>query len=59
MEDAVAMQAGLHFFIYNWILILIALVGWMDSDDYQGMEVEVVKFYKGACYQNLWWVRDS
>ena len=31
---------------------------WMEPYDYQGMEVEEVKFCKGAHYQNLFWVRE-
>ena len=30
------------------LLILIALVAWMEPDDYQGMDVEAVKVCKGA-----------
>ena len=58
-EDAVAVQAGLPPFTYKWLLILIVLVGWMEPDDYQGMEVDVVNVCKGACYQNLWWVKET
>ena len=54
-----AVQAGLHPFTYSWLLILIALMSWMEPDDYQGMEVDAVKVCKGARYQNLWWVKED
>ena len=54
VEDVVAVQAGERSFTYSWLLILITLVAWMELDDYQGKEVEAIKFCKGACYQNLW-----
>ena len=33
-------------------------MAWMESVDYQGMEVEAVKVCKGARYQNIWWVKE-
>ena len=57
-EDAVAVQDGEHPFMYSWLLIIIALVAWMEPMDYQGMEVEAVKVCKGTRYQNLWWVKE-
>ena len=57
-EDMVAMQAGERLFTYNWLLILIALVAWMEPVDYQGMDVEAVKVCKGARYENMWWVEE-
>ena len=53
VEDTVEFQVGECSFTYSWLLILIALVAWMEPDDYQGMEVEAVKVCKGARYQNL------
>ena len=53
MEDAVAIQEGEQPFTYNQLLILIALMAWMDPDDYQGMKVDIVKVCKGALYKNL------
>ena len=47
-------QEGKRPFTYSWILILIALVGWMEPKFYQGMEVEKFITCKGARYQNLW-----
>ena len=58
VEDVMAVQAGEQSFTYSWLLILITLMAWMEPDDFQGMEVEAVKFSKGARYQNLWWVRE-
>ena len=57
-EDMVTVQEEERQFTYSWMLILIALVTWMDPVDYQGMEVEVVKVCKGAHYQNIWWVKE-
>ena len=34
MEDAVAAQANEQPFSYNWLLILISLVAWMEPEDY-------------------------
>ena len=52
-KDVVAVQYGERPFTYSWLLILIMLVAWMESIDYQGMEVEVVKVCKGTRYKNL------
>ena len=57
-EDAVAVQAEERPFTYSWLLILIALVAWMELEDCQRMMVEVVEVCKGAQYQNLWWVEE-
>ena len=57
-EDALVVQAGERSFTYKWLLILFALVAWMELEDYQRMEVEAVKVCKGARYQNLWWVEE-
>ena len=57
LEDALAAQTGWPF-SYSWILILIALVAWMEPKDYQPMTVEEVKVCHGAHYQNLWWVEE-
>ena len=59
MEDAEAAQEGAISFTYSWLLILIALVDWMEPEDYQGMDVKAVEICKGARYQNLWWVKDA
>ena len=48
MEDAVTSQAGERPFSYSWLLILIALVAWMEPKYYQPMSIEVVKVCKGA-----------
>ena len=48
VEDVVAVEAGEQSFTYSWLLILIALMAWMELDDYQGMEVEAIKVCKGA-----------
>ena len=47
-DDALAVQVGQRPFAYNWLLILIAPVAWMDPDEYQGMDVDATKFCKGA-----------
>ena len=46
-------------FTYRWLLILITLVAWMESIDYQGMDLEAVKVCKGSHYQNILWVKES
>ena len=58
-EDALAVHAGEIPFTYSWLLILIALVAWMEPVDYQGMDVEAVKVCKGARYKNMWWVEEA
>ena len=59
MEDAVAGQARERSFTYSWVLILIALMVWMELVDYQGIDVEAFKVCKGAWYQNIWWFEES
>ena len=34
----------------NWLLILIALMDWIESKYYQGMDVDIVKVCKGEQY---------
>ena len=58
IEDAVAVQAGERPFTYSWLLILIALVAWMDPEDYQRMMVEAIEVCKNARCQKLWWVEE-
>ena len=58
LEDAVEVQVGEQPFTYSWILILIALVAWLEPVDYEGIDVAAVKVCKGAWYQNLWWVKE-
>ena len=58
-KDAVVVQTRERPFTYSWLLILIALVAWMDPEDYQCMDVEAVKVCKGTRYQNLWWVEED
>ena len=48
IEDAIAVQARERPFTYSWLLILIALVAWMEPEDYQRMMVEAVEVCKGA-----------
>ena len=57
LKDALAAQAGRPF-SYSWLLILIALVAWMEPEDYQPMAFDVTKVCRGARYQNLWWVEE-
>ena len=47
IKDALVAQAGCPF-SYSWLLILIALVAWMEPKDYQLMAVDVVKVCQGA-----------
>ena len=58
-EGAVVVQDGERPFTYSWLLISIALLAWMDPEDYQRMTVEFDKVWKGAQYQNLWWVEEA
>ena len=53
MEDAMIVQEGKWKFRYSWLLILIALVTWMELANYQGMDVAVGQVCKDAMYQNL------
>ena len=46
-------------FAYNWLLILIAPVAWMEPDDYQMIDVDAVNICKVARYQNIWWVKEA
>ena len=41
MKDVILVQEGKRPFTYSWLLILIALVEWMELEQYQGMDVEV------------------
>ena len=55
LVDSLAAQSRCPF-SYSWILILTALVAWMEPEDYQPMMVEATKVCRIARYQNLWWV---
>ena len=57
LSDALTAQRG-HPFSYSWLLILIALVAWMELEDYQPMMVEATKVCHSTRYQNLWWVEE-
>ena len=48
MEDAMIMQVGKHAFMYSYFLIFIALVSWIDPEDYQGMDIATSQVCKGA-----------
>ena len=48
MDDALTVQEGQRPFAYSWMIILIALVAWMQMDDYQGMDVDTINICKGA-----------
>ena len=54
MKEAVLAKKVGNPFTYSWILILIALVGWMEPTHYQGMETKVVNVCRGVQYKNLW-----
>ena len=58
VEDTVVMQTGERPFTYSWLLIFIALVAWVESDDYQGMDIRSIEVCKGAQYHKLWWVKE-
>ena len=47
LDNALTAQVGWPF-SYSWLLILIALVGWMEPEDYKPMEVDAVKVCRGA-----------
>ena len=57
LDDSLTTQDGQPF-SYSWILILIALITWMELEDYQPMVVDAVKVCRGAHYHNLWWVEE-
>ena len=57
LEDTLVAQIRSPF-SYSWLLILIALVSWMEPKDYQPMTVDVEKVCQGEIYQNLWWVEE-
>ena len=57
LEDVLAAQTRKPF-SYSWLLILIALVSWMEPINYQPMAVDVAKVCRGARYQKLWWVEE-
>ena len=42
LEYGVVAQAGWSF-SYSWLLILIALVSWMEPEDYQSMTIDAAK----------------
>ena len=46
-------------FTYSWILILIALVGWMKPPHYQGMRTKISIVCRGAGYKKLWALNDK
>ena len=58
-EDAVVAQVGEIPFTYIWLLILIALVAWMDLDDYHRMDIKAIEVCKGERYHNLWWFKEA
>ena len=47
-EDVVLVQAGERPFTYSWLLILIALLAWMEPEYYQRMMAEAIEVCKGA-----------
>ena len=50
LEDGVDAQAGEHIFSYSWLLILIALVAWMELEDYQPVSVFMENLCKVTLY---------
>ena len=60
MEDVILAHKGRSPFTYSCLLILIALVVWMEPKYYQGMDVEAVEVTcRGVQYQNLWVLEDK
>ena len=57
LNDALATQSERPF-SYSWILIIIALVSWMEPEDYQPIMFEETQVCRYARYQNLWWVEE-
>ena len=57
LEDILVSQDE-RSFLDSWFFILIALVAWMEPEDYQPMTVDAAKVFRGARYQNLWWVKE-
>ena len=57
LEDALAAPTRKPF-SYSWLLILIALVPWMEPKDYQPMTVDLEKVCRGAWYKKLWWFEE-
>ena len=54
MEDDALAQEGRRQFSYSLLLILIALVGWMEPKYYQGTYIEAVNTCKEEWYKNIW-----
>ena len=59
MEYVILAQKVGNSFTYSWLLILITLVGLMESTHYQGMEVDAVNVSRGAIYKKLWALEDK
>ena len=59
MEYTTLVHEGKRPFTYSWLLILIALVGWMEPKYYQGMEVGMMNTCKGVTYQNIKVITDK
>ena len=47
LEDALVSQNGWTF-SYSWLLILIALITWMEPEDYHPMTIEAETVCQGA-----------
>ena len=54
MEEIILVQEGIIPFPYSWLLILIALVGWMEPKYCKGIDIEAVNISRGAWYKNIW-----
>ena len=50
LDDVFSTQAKERSFSYSWLLILIALVTWMESEDYQLVSVSAENVCKGTWY---------
>ena len=58
-EDAMLVQEGKRSFTYSRLLIVIVLVGWMEPEEYLGMDVEFAQVCRGAKYKNLWYLTEK
>ena len=59
MKDTILVQEAGKSFTYYWLLILIELVGWMESMHYQRMEVDIVNVCQGEIYNNQWVLKEK
>lgn len=56
-DDCIDAQDHNQLFHYEWLLILIGLIGWKDPN--QGIFLNTNLSFKGARYANLWAIADA